>query len=620
MQRAALVDSPRGGVAWPGRAAWVRAAHWLSALGVYGAGTWARFEYAIHGHTLRHFVTSDALEQTILAGKLATGAAQLPFDTVWPPGTAALLALSSRFEPSLGGAAWLWFVLASLTPLLIAHVAWITADRRAAWWSLALASLSFGFIHSTGFALSETPFATAVSLALWFTVVACTRRASSVARWSLGFLAGAAWGLAAAFRPNAIPVAFVIAACLALHFTWRRQRSRVRFLAIALVGWFLVVAPLAHRSVSLLGGRFALTSSNAAMNVALGHAGKVGGLDFHGAPGDPVGGSGTWYPPGLLGHGYHGTADVPASMYDTRGILAWVWQRARDEPGHFALVSLGNALDLFNGDIWPSELGRLDERTATVARQLWLWCVLGPGLVAWFRTLRRLRHESSDLDVLLVAGPLALFVTAAFTLGEARYRWPFDAFFILLAARLFAGTEPTAPTPTPSRALDRVAYALGAALIVTALGIAAIAHPRVLALSRWLPATAAPRPLVRAAARVDARDAARAPTSGASWNEKGTQVITCGTGCAALHVVLDTPSRARHLRVSADRADRYEATFARNGAPLATVAWGPFRGAKLLETTLDVPPAALAAGFDQVQIRPLFGDGRYSVGRVLLAD
>jgi hypothetical protein len=73
--------------------------------------------------------------------------------------------------------------------------------------------------------------------------------------------------------------------------------------------------------------------------------------------------------------------------------------------------------------------------------------------------------------------------------------------------------------------------------------------------------------------------------------------------------------------VSADHNDRYEVVFYRNGRDVGRIAWGVILGPDGLKTVQsDVPLSAQSGGYDTLAIRPLYGDGKYSVGHVRLIE
>jgi hypothetical protein len=596
----------------------------LLGTSAYVLGLAARAQYVLVLHHPRHFVVSDAANLMAIARRLiTTPETQQISDTIWPPGASALLALWTRLDVTLGAAAWLQLLLSLLVPLLVAHATSVVAGPAACWLALIAASLHFGFVHYAGFVLSEQLFQLAVSLALWSSLLALRAGEAALASASsprerlrlalLGAAPGAAWALATSLRPNALPVAVLTAATLS--WCWWRQRDRRAPWLIAGGALALVIglAPLAARCTRL-SSAFCPVSNNVAMNMVLGQAGEVMGLYFKN-PAHPELDSG-WVPPALLQHGYTRTRDVPFSIYDTREAFAWFVQRFFSAPGAFLLRALGNALDLFRFEYWPDDPGGLNRRFVTVAKQLFFLGVLAPGLLAAVASLRRAlcsRAPSPSL-VFVAVLPLALCFVAALSLGEPRYRIPFDGIFILLAAALYARARPGARrylAPERLRGARPLLAAGGVFAVVALLTIALVSHP-----STGLAARLGVVPPALAA-RVEARalaDFGALKTRGTDWDAPGSYVFRCNPGCPELLVQLGE-TRARRVELALDHNDAYQVTYYTAGTALARTTIDPAsRGSGLRLERVITPDSA--PSFDAIGVMPLYGDGRYSLGHV----
>jgi hypothetical protein len=611
----------------------------LCLLGIpaYGIGVYARWVYILQVHHPRNHVYSDGEPITALAELLTNPSGhQEFFHTIWPPGASAFLALNLTFDPSLGSAAVWQFVLSALSPLPIAHAAHLAYGRRAAWVALAMSALHFGFIHYGGFFLSEALFQFAVAVAVWATVVvlaatgpppatgnvAATRPASAGTLLGAGVVCGLSWGLAFSFRSNALPVALFAASWLCVR--WARRKNRRAFVGLAggLIGMLLVVAPLSQRCTQLVG-QFCPGASNGAMNVALGHAPDVGGLHFVPLPGERRDVGNWWFPPALGQHGYRGTAEVSGSVYDTSRVLTWVKDRFVRDPVEFAAKSLGNALDLFGSTLWPEDFEPLARRRATILEQVVLVFVLIPGMAMWGLNIRKMvkRRDIGCTEAFLTSAVLGVFLVAAASLGEARYRIPFDALFILMATRALAGKD-DAPGASSSRAWLRYSVgAAGASLAVAAALLVATVHTRLrlaARLSEVLPAPSVSPALggTLAASQFGVRRA-----DGTVWDAPGNFRFRCNPACPELRVDLEGERRSRSIEVSADHNDRYEVVFYRRGKDVGRIALGIVDGLDGLKNTQhDVPPSAQTAGYDTLGVRPLYGDGKYSIGHVRLIE
>jgi hypothetical protein len=600
-------------------------------------GVCARWFYILRVHHPRNHVFSDGAPITSLAELLTspTGHQEF-FHTVWPPGASAFLALNLVFDPSLGSAAVWQLVLSIVSPLIIAHAAYLAYGRGAGWIALAMSALHFGFVHYGGFFLAEALFQFAVAVAVWATVIALVASGCPTANDAPdpappasarvllvgGVVSGLAWGLAFSLRSNALPVALFAAAWLCVRWLRRRNRRALVALAGGLIGMLLVVGPLSQRCTQLVG-HFCPGASNGAMNVALGHAPGVTGLHFVPLPGERTDGMNWWFPPSLTQHGYHGSSEVGGSVYDTSRVLSWVKDRFLRDPLEFAAMSLGNALDLFGSTLWPDDFEPLTKRHATILGQLVFVFVLIPGMAMWGLNIRQMvrRRDIGCTEAFLTSAIAGVFLVSAASLGEARYRIPFDALFILLAARAFKGKD-GAQVANPSPVCLRVSLgAIGAILAVAAALLVATVDTRLhlatrLARTTSTPGTAPALAETLAVAQIGARRA-----DGTAWDATGTFKIRCDPTCPELRVDLGGERRSPSIEVSADHNDRYEMVFYRGGENVGRIAWGIIEGPDGLKNTQhDVPASAQTAGYDALGIRPLYGDGKYSVGHVRLID
>ena len=553
-----------------------------------------------------------------LASRLVDPAGvQQRFDTVWPPGTAAFIAWTLGLDPTLGVAAWAQVLASCLVPPLVAHTAWLVAGRKAAYVALAMASLHFGFIHYTGFFLAEAMFQVTATVAVWATVSTCHlldgERARS--RWRLvllGAAAAAPWALATLFRPNALPVALLVGATLAVYWVRRGRRRQLWALLGGASTLALLLAPAAHRCSTLDDLGICPVSSNFAMNVALGQAGEVNLVEFAftGTPGDYP----HWGPPALAHHRSKERVQIPATIYDTRGVLSWVWERVKRQPFRALLRALGNGLDLFRLEYWPDEYGGMNARLAAVTKQLFYLLVLAPGLVGWWWGMRRLRRRRLSSPLMVIsASVVAVFGLACISMGEARYRIPFDGLWIVLAGWLVTGARAGPPSwrraggagPT---ALPAVAVASVAALAL----LLAMSHPAVAIGHGIGTGTLAGREVVR----TKSEEMSKPRGTGTDWDDR-TFRFRCAPDCPELRIEWPVLQRGRDVSLSLDHNDGYRVSFYREGAPRGSFDLLGYRHGKGLRVVRHAAPEAAQDGFDSVGVVPLYGDGRYAVGHVV---
>jgi hypothetical protein len=559
--------------------------------------------------------------------------------------------MSLAYDPTGGAAAILQLVLSCLVPLVVAHTAFMVGGRGLALLALVLASLHVGFIHCTGFFLSETFFQFAIAVAIWTSVAVLLwdEQAQLFAPWAAGapfrpasrrlacgFVAGVTWGVATSFRPNALPVAVIVGAGLAIHWWRARHRRSLSLLAGGAVGIAVILVPLARRCAALQGPGFCPVSSNFAMNVAMGQLDDAVGMDFH-DPQRPELDTG-WDPPALIQHGYSGHVRVPFTMFDTASIVDWVGARIWQDPERAVLRAARNVIDLFRVEAWPPDYGRIPAATYQIAGwAFWLAAVL-PGLIGFRRMGRRALRELRDPSGPARASPLPLFFSlilvavmavAAGSLGEARYRYPFDGALIILAGLVWcrrAGFEPGFRLASSSSSFGDRGRWLGAALAVVAVSGVAVG---VLIGIVSQPA-AAPFELLRASAEATrgagapiARSAADFQTpipAHSAWNAPGNHVFRCEPDCGPLILRLARPATARAIEVSVDDNDRYRVLFYRDGVVRAHADLPRAEGWSGMRVVPISAPAAASAGYDAIGVVPLYGDGSYAFGHLRLLD
>ena len=323
----------------------------------------------------------------------------------------------------------------------------------------------------------------------------------------------------------------------------------------------LIIAPLTHRCSVLKGTGFCAVSNNIAMNVALGQLDEAAGLEFF-DPDNPHLDS-SWSPPALLQHGYAGTLRVPFTIYDVRAIAGWVWQRIAVDPERFALRVARNVIDLYRVDSWPPDFGPVPAPAHQIVGWLFFGGVVIPGLIGLRRAWRE-RGSTSTTPLLLCLVMLAVMVVAAFSLGEPRYRYPFDGVLIIFAGVVLLRIAPAGrlpPAPAPRRRAVAVGVGGAASLaLATAAVIAVVSHPAARATEAAPPdretASIEDPPLRR-----DAGEFARPVAAGSAFDAPGNHRFRCDARCTELRLTFPAIEHAPVVDISLDDNDRYRVTF-----------------------------------------------------------
>lgn len=360
-------------------------------------------------------------------------------DTVYPVGPTIYFGLLNRLDPGWRAAA----VAQWAVSVGIAGLAWTIARRlygnAAAVAALAITSLYFPLIHYAGLFMAENPF-TLAGLAAFrlFLAAIDSDELARATGWAL--LAGCTAAIAASFKGT------VLAPATAVGFVWlllavrERRKSVTSVIVGAVVGAAAILLPLAQRCTDLERTQVCLGSTNAAMNVLMGHYGEIGPFYWYD---DARNSWWTFESPAAVLHGYTARVDLPWPPYDTRANLALAKRWVSAHPWLAVRLSFEHVADLVAGrTLWPAaELWGVD--WGVVWQWLFRLLVLPAALlriVVMLPAMIRFEPRAAP-EWLLVAPLVGLAATAFLTIGEVRYRVPFDPFFIILAARAYVALD-----------------------------------------------------------------------------------------------------------------------------------------------------------------------------------
>jgi hypothetical protein len=208
-------------------------------------------------------------------------------------------------------------------------------------------------------------------------------------------------------------------------------------LAVSLVGICLSVVPVSIRATHINDNRLTIISGNGQMNVLLGHYGEICSLHFLDSK------RGAYYDFGtaaMVQQGCLTFKDVPCGPCDGKQLLDIAWKWIKENPVDAFLLSCHHVFNLFSTPPWPTS-ATPERKWMRFAEQLYTIFILLPATIHVVRSLRPLLafRLSAAGDLLIVLPIAALFLVAFLTIGEPRYRIPFDGFMILLAARCYTG-------------------------------------------------------------------------------------------------------------------------------------------------------------------------------------
>lgn len=392
-----------------------------------------RLVYLLVLHPPQRHVYSDMAGYVGRARALLDGRVEGIADSLYPPGAAHLFALLLKFDLDGG----LFIIVQWLISLATMAGLWLLARRLygngVAVLSLAVVALYLPLFHYAGLFLAENPF-TCLLVWAWVLLLRAIDAPlpASTALWALG--AGLLAGLAASLKATILLPVLVTGLLLLVWLRVQRRRGALTLVFGVGLGLATVLLPLAERCTRLAEGHFCLVSTNTAMNALMGHAGaKAEFRWFDGARQMTF----SFTSPSAPLRGYSERVDLHFGAYDVPANLAELQRRIAADPQMALASSLRNVADLFVGrHFWPAAVyGQRDWGRAF--QNLYKWALL-PLALLWllWRAPRMVRMKADSLSEWLLLTPmLGLMATAFISLGEVRFRIPFDGFVIILAAQ-----------------------------------------------------------------------------------------------------------------------------------------------------------------------------------------
>lgn len=365
-------------------------------------------------------VFSDIAGYVAIAGRLLDPSHDLnAYDLIQPIGTGALLAAVIKTTGNLQAADWLWFMMSSVVPVL-----WFFAARHLAGMGIAVAvawmsALDVSHASFSALFMSETPFTLLVAAG-----AACLARAlgspsPDSVRWSAA--AGTLWGLGLLFRGHALAILFMLFTCVAWLVIKKRDTRQIRAALVC----FMMVTVLASTYFSLKTGRFMVTSTAVASQTLMGRLPDSAEAKFEVVAeriqhfyGSPVA-----HQRGATKRYY-----FPFGVIENGAAMREVIRRFVGDPIQFIALSLRNANDTITGnDPWPANQLRTIH-----------WLRIFESLFAVFALIPAcaliLQPGKSSLPVAILALPVAgIWLIGLLTIGETRYRVPFDGMIFILA-------------------------------------------------------------------------------------------------------------------------------------------------------------------------------------------
>ncbi|MEW5756246.1 MAG: phospholipid carrier-dependent glycosyltransferase [Pseudomonadota bacterium] len=413
---------------------------WIIAVLSLLVGLIWRYSYVIVDHRATNYIYSDMKSYVDRAlNFINPHYVETIADTVYPPGMHMLLGVLYVLDPSWNLAIWVQLILSCLIPLLVASIAYLLYGKNVAYLALILSSLYFGFIDYAGYFLAENAYTFCIVAAVLLLVI--SMRARSNVLWLIAALSAGVMLAVSASLKEAILVPAALVGLFLLYLAWERHSRKIFIMVIAsCLGATVVLAPLSERCTTLSEGAFCVTSNNGALTMLLGHHGEVMTTEFYDNKRGYMHG---FQPPPFVQLGYQGVQKFDFGAYDAESNRAAAWSWVAEHPIEAVLLSLRNVFQLFWGSVpWPSS--HTDGKYMTIFfQQLFLLVVLIPVCVfVWNNAGALLRCDSKYCaDIFILLPVIGLMAAVFLSLGDPRYRIPFDGFLMIIAARMYLGID-----------------------------------------------------------------------------------------------------------------------------------------------------------------------------------
>jgi hypothetical protein len=393
-----------------------------------------RTNFILKSHPPSAHIYGDMKQYVDFAIRLANPRYQInQGDTALPPGLPFLASWFYRWDPT-----WHWmdrffWLISALIPINILFLANRLFGTRTALIAFSLSNLYFPFIEYGGFFLCEIYFLFLASLASLFAVKGI--QGISKAKYFFFAVSGMVWAIAIQFKGNALPISLFSILGIALLAFLKKEKALGMGAAISSLTLFLLLIPSAL-SCTKHFGNFCVSSSNFSFNFAVGHTGRVKETTFLNG--------GHWNTPSHYGKLYSGVHHIPLHWYQTKEIVAHVWEWTKANPIEAFTVSSENVFDTFFGTPWPAVHESYHGIAFFYQGLFWVF-ILFPALYFLIRSRKKwLSATNPALPQWILLSPLiALLLTAFFVLGEYRYRVPMDFCLIILASAGYAGKHQT---------------------------------------------------------------------------------------------------------------------------------------------------------------------------------
>lgn len=414
---------------------------------VFAAGTLWRIGHVLFWHDPRKYVYSDMKMYVDLGRRVAReGYVLRQGDVTHPPGMTEML----KFFLRRGDDSFLQYtqfqlIITILVPLAVAAVGWAAFGKKTAKISLIITSCYYPFVDFAGYILSEIhlAFVFPVCIAAYIAAARVYERERNakniVLMVILATVAGFMFSIAMALKMVALPA---ILGFVGLHVVFTKLGTFKRRLvigAICLAASFPITAATVVRCTNA-NGSFCFASNKQAADFLLGHQGRIGGIKWVDKKGGGVVAFGC---PSAVQHNYDQVPEFHWDITDKAKNNAQAWKYIKEHPFDSLVLSFEHVWDTFGGAMpWPG-IATSTWALTQAFQYLFLAFLFFPTLILLADVLRArgIVGLLQSREALVVSPIFGICVAQFIAIGEARYRIPWDAAFIVAAAEFYRRFE-----------------------------------------------------------------------------------------------------------------------------------------------------------------------------------
>ena len=401
-------------------------------------GVFWRYYHIFIAHPARDYIYSDMKGYLVRATNFCEKERlENLSDIVYPPGYHLFLGSLYCADKHWNLLNVAHFILSVAMLGLLYSLASFIYNKNLALFASATAAIYFPFIDYSAYFLSETLFTALILLGTLLFAKTFFRERTHELFYHYLF-AGLVLGLASIVKLQGFSIALGYGALFFFHqiFCLVKKRKEERkslhsFLGFAL-GLVVVLIPAISRCTTLNKGDLCFVSTNGALNFFIGHYPDLRYTKFTDEANGLYHEFGS---PSAAQREKQTVLSLDVGPYDTKALYKIAWQQVMLSPTSALKLSFEHVIDIFGGTRqWPSE------HTAwrsinDLYRYLYLPLVLFPVIIYILANSRNYLNSSkkNKKEFLLIIPIISIIACVFIGTGEARYRVPYDGYFILLA-------------------------------------------------------------------------------------------------------------------------------------------------------------------------------------------